>query len=182
VSRDNQTFSNAAWEPLITLKRFIAMNMCCSPAHLGFTAFQGEKPDQAARQVIETRVPHAAAARSSFSSPRITILSASAGNGRCNAFAYGIWRPNSPIGSRRLVAREAMRARGPGYLEGASSRIRQTDERGRLRRPTNGRQQARVDRNNRPRDFLAANRLTQFVLSTPVEQSKFPDPSSCGYD
>ena len=30
---------------------------------------------------------HAAAARSSLSAPRITILSASSGNGRCNAFA-----------------------------------------------------------------------------------------------
>jgi hypothetical protein len=31
---------------------------------------------------------HAAAARSSLSAPRITILSASSGNGRCNAFGH----------------------------------------------------------------------------------------------
>jgi hypothetical protein len=34
-----------------------------------------------------TRGVHAAAARSSLSAPRMTILSASSGNGRCSAFA-----------------------------------------------------------------------------------------------
>jgi hypothetical protein len=33
-----------------------------------------------------------AAARSSFSAPRITILSASSGRGRCSAFASSPWR------------------------------------------------------------------------------------------